>query len=899
MSDDNSNSLENVEDVVPYTEEIHDIEKHSDSELPTINQEEQENIYRRHPDEMFIPEFKNLDLLFDALLSMDNIEKESFYIENQEYRQQIWIYNEKNLFKAHYHYQEPRKETEEEEVKLKCGELFLYIISALIYTIATIGQFIMSYLSFSLFLYFTINPIIYEWISIFAKTSPVHIVFTTFATLSDFGLFYVLLFFSLKIVKGLIEGTIWSLKQSYSTIKLIILGYNNEIEFKLSVIDGLDYCLNDCFDCCFCCTSELSVLIVKCTFNMIILIVLIIGVFYWKVLFYLTIIYTVGYLFFIILIGIFGLISMIGCGCALYEKNPDICGENVQQNTLFSMLSSVYMCEFCCEEFLAILVSALIATPVLIGQFYIVCIACINYESFSSFGKLGVILGVIFRIFYSYKVIDINIYFSLILFKYGWEMRPNIDEKIIYTANLVIFFLGMICLIAISIISLLYPYPYVDTLYYYDNSLLPFIKNNESLIPSTASFCSTSVNERIPYMTSDFAILTTLPRLYGKTEDGKCYIKPKFRGVFNSTMKYIFGENYESQNIQIYCWPQMHDPYLIITSEFILNKTLENYDQESITIINEDSFKYIESQPYFGTEETLCSDMIAQDECQKLKNCISQNENSCKEEWNIYTNTYWKSFSEDYQNIKGLEQYQITINGSFLLQPKFIDERGKYMSGTHFLVGGGIENTWGYADLIENIARTFIPSLFGSFIPLYNYVHDLFIDLYDSFSEFALSFIYVENLANQEMISISNLFSYVNFSRDSFFMIGHTISGTLLKEFSYVNDIRGIVFEATNGIGYARYRVDKNYISNETNIKNIANIYSKGVFYTGEDSSFSINGALPSHFKNPNVYDTTCLVSVTCDKTQKYVPFCQQVLTQGGDNSIEEFNKIIDAYNSR
>ncbi|KAK8843106.1 hypothetical protein M9Y10_025297 [Tritrichomonas musculus] len=49
-----------------------------------------------------------------------------------------------------------------------------------------------------------------------------------------------------------------------------------------------------------------------------------------------------------------------------------------------------------------------------------------------------------------------------------------------------------------------------------------------------------------------FAMLSTLPRLYKLTEKGKCYIKPSMRGLFNTTMKYIFGRNYEKDGIFIF-----------------------------------------------------------------------------------------------------------------------------------------------------------------------------------------------------------------------------------------------------------------------------------------------------------------------------------------------------------
>ena len=75
-------------------------------------------------------------------------------------------------------------------------------------------------------------------------------------------------------------------------------------------------------------------------------------------------------------------------------------------------------------------------------------------------------------------------------------------------------------------------------------------------------------------------MLTTLPRLYGITKDGKCFIKPSKRGLFNTTMKYIFGKDYEKEGIIILCKKIIHFPVLVITSERIKNKTLSYFSDD-------------------------------------------------------------------------------------------------------------------------------------------------------------------------------------------------------------------------------------------------------------------------------------------------------------------------------
>ena len=76
-------------------------------------------------------------------------------------------------------------------------------------------------------------------------------------------------------------------------------------------------------------------------------------------------------------------------------------------------------------------------------------------------------------------------------------------------------------------------------------------------------------------------MMATLPQLYAFHYDGKndsnnyCYINTTKIGLFNATMKYIFGENYAEQGIEIFCYQNNTNPYLVIRSEGLLNYALE------------------------------------------------------------------------------------------------------------------------------------------------------------------------------------------------------------------------------------------------------------------------------------------------------------------------------------
>ena len=530
---------------------------------------------------------------------------------------------------------------------------------------------------------------------------------------------------------------------------------------------------------------------------------------------------------------------------------------------------------------------------ILMSQVYTIVIASMNFNSYHDIGKAGIVLGIIYRIFFLFKIIDLNIFNALFRIKKTWAL---FKDKFTFCFILLLYFIAIATLIAIAIISKFYDYPYVDYVYYENRKDIPFIKSSLRQTPDIPKgFCQITTDDDLTAV--DLSILTTLPRLYNINDDGKCYIKPKFRGVFNATMKYIFGSDYHTKGIRIYCWTKMHEPYLVITSEESYNQKLNTYSEEDVEILSDDEFiQQTKSEEYFNDTDHLCDYGYALNECNSLKQCIENSQTDCEEEWSSFTNNYWKAQSENYNsNMKGLEQYQITITDDFLFQPRFIYNNYS-LAGTHYIVGGGVENQWGYAALIENTIRVFIPEFFGEFLPFFNYVYDFFEDMFSYFSEFALTFIYVDSVSTNEIRELGNLISHFNFSYSNLYMVGHSLSATTMKELSYVTNISGIAFEGSTSLGYAQFRVSDSFSLSENNLNDMANIFSGSSFLTGEDEVFDTNGKLPDLFYNPNVYDTACLTAVTCSSTENYVPFCQQVLNQHGKDPLVNYNALLDAY---
>ena len=87
----------------------------------------------------------------------------------------------------------------------------------------------------------------------------------------------------------------------------------------------------------------------------------------------------------------------------------------------------------------------------------------------------------------------------------------------------------------------MYIYQEIDNAIFIEDNQIWLKYDNKTVIPE--GFCYTYSNNDVSLKTEDFSMMTTLPRMYDETEDEKCYLKPSMRGIFNTTMKYIFGKD--------------------------------------------------------------------------------------------------------------------------------------------------------------------------------------------------------------------------------------------------------------------------------------------------------------------------------------------------------------------
>lgn len=491
------------------------------------------------------------------------------------------------------------------------------------------------------------------------------------------------------------------------------------------------------------------------------------------------------------------------------------------------------------------------------------------------------------RIICSYNFIDIIFNFHRTL--------QSMKEKRTRILFYVVFLLHILLIgtfIVVFIYSKFMVFPTISSANYIENNQKWFKLNDEQIIP-LEGFCYSQAPLDGSLITQDLAMLTTLPRLYGITKDGKCFIKPSKRGLFNTTMKYIFGKDYEKDNITILCKKLSHYPILVITSDKILNQSLKYFSST-------EKFTFLKKQ--FDIENTNYFENISFENLPKkgeellntYKECVNQKGTSnCEEEWDSFTQFYWPTiFNDNYVDISGFERYQINIDSDMIIQPSYITEDGELFAGTHYIVGGSYEDSWGVGMLIETIGKNNVPTVFDNLLPFYSFFNDHFEEVFIRIELFNKYIFYSFDSCAAEMTEIYNLYSQFNFSHQSLFTVGHSISGTSFKGLSYLTDIQGITFEATYGVNNINM-IGKRLIHSNNDIKNI---YSDDNFISGSDDNCNTNGALPSRYKFPSVYDTACLTTITCGETMKYVSLCKQVLTQNGKNPENEFNISFDAY---
>ena len=749
----------------------------------------------------------------------------------------------------------------------------IFFIFAIIFAL---GDVILTFLSVIICIFFTLYPIIFEWVSICIKPDIINVVFTVLASLSDFGLFYLFFSYAYNLVENFVPS-IW-----YSTLK------------GMEVSATCFYCRRNEEKGIFGERNKSNVMFQNNgIFLMIKTGIIILGFFYWNFLVLLSLLYTIYY---ILTMGMMYHRLLLYSHTSLYGRYVNEINKfhNPRNVVLSKTALSHYMLS---RKNCPIVYKVIIGIIVTVSQFYIMAYSSLHSAEKSYYGQFGLLIGILMRIFLLPLVIDNNIYDTIFYPVKKWEEIKESKFRAVSIMVLVTYAVSIIIVVAIFVYSKFYPFPYVDNIIYIDRSHEFWYKDSNNRIGyQKPAFCNIRANNVIKPTTTDYAMMTTLPRYYGVTNDGKCYIKPKFRGVFNSTMKYIFGTDYHSRDINIYCYTQARNTYLVITAKEWLVDIVNQYDEGDVTL-KSNAMTYATSKEYFT--DPLCSDGIAKEQCHELEKCLDGGETDCMEEWSQYTNAYWMSFSDEFvPGMTGLEQYQLQIDNDTYISARAFDRNMNELTGTHIVVGGGVETSTEYFAFAEFFIRANIPTIISNIVPFYDYVVSYFEDMFTFIMEFTLSLMYVETLSSEETRALGDLMTHFDFPPQFVFMVGHSTTASTMKDLSFSKNFSGIAFEASISTGESKYLYSgsKGLFTQEDNLNNLANIYSDGTFFSGYDSTYTMNGALPSHFFNPNVYDTACLTYATCSDSMQYYEFCSQVLNQRGKDPIKKFHEIIDAY---
>lgn len=135
-------------------------------------------------------------------------------------------------------------------------------------------------------------------------------------------------------------------------------------------------------------------------------------------------------------------------------------------------------------------------------------------------------------------------------------------------------------------------------------------------------------------------------------------------------MKYIFGKDYEKDNIQIFCKKLTHNPILILSSDIILNHSLSYFSNQKITLL-ENQFNIANYFDTISIDDINCED--GKNIYIKYQNCTStKGKENCENEWDDFSQFYWSTYySDDYVDIPGFERYQISIDDNLIFQPSF------------------------------------------------------------------------------------------------------------------------------------------------------------------------------------------------------------------------------------
>ena len=398
----------------------------------------------------------------------------------------------------------------------------------------------------------------------------------------------------------------------------------------------------------------------------------------------------------------------------------------------------------------------------------------------------SICLFVFVKILFLFGILEFNFIDIIVNFNKRYKNIISLKGKIVHVVVIVLYAILLSFFIAIYFYSKKVIFPAIKSAKYFQNDEI-WYKFNQNQTISPEGFCFNQAQKDGTFHTEDFAMLTTLPRLYGVNDDGKCFIKPPKRGLFNTTMKYIFGKDYEKEGIIIMCKKITHFPVLVITSDKIKNKTLSYFSDDRDIKFLENQFE-IENKNYFENLKIEELPIEGKNLFESYQYCVKiKGSEKCENEWDLFTQFYWPyMYEDDFVDIPGFERYQINIESNMKIQPPFVTGDEKLWAGTHYIVGGGYEDRKDVGFLIETIGRQYIPKLFDNVLPFYSFYSDIQgITFEAADGENNINFISKSKLKTSSYNQIINIYSkdsiFTGFDKNFY------INGMLPKRYMFPN----------------------------------------------------------------------------------------------------------------
>ena len=135
------------------------------------------------------------------------------------------------------------------------------------------------------------------------------------------------------------------------------------------------------------------------------------------------------------------------------------------------------------------------------------------------------VLNLITRFYFFQKNCTCNIIDGLINNKKVMKTLKEKESQFIYWFVIIVYIAAIIIFVVFFSVLHNKTFTSIKSATYFENNSKWYKVKNQPNYP-IQGFCLLKANENDDLKTEDYAMMTTLPHLYGVSKSGKCYIKP-------------------------------------------------------------------------------------------------------------------------------------------------------------------------------------------------------------------------------------------------------------------------------------------------------------------------------------------------------------------------------------